>query len=178
MAKILNKPELPYEPPEKCSITYVGFKHPHMQEAFLVARQQSLDRNMPAGAVLVKNGKTVGSGANGSTYHDEHGCKRARLGIPTGQGYELCEGCHPRNHAELRAIEDALANGHITNGAVLYLWGHWWCCEACWEAMTKAGVFQVCLLEGSEILFNREAPGNVVGDQGQIKHFNNLLCTA
>lgn len=151
--------------PEDGTISYVPADDEFMQTAKEVAREQSLDSTMPTGSVIVKNGKVVGRGANGSDYHKTHECERVRLGVPTGQGYELCEGCSPKNHSEPRAIADAKANGADTNGAELYLWGHWWCCEPCWNAMLSAGIKMVHLLERSEVLFNKEADGNVVGRQ-------------
>lgn len=146
-------------------ISYVPADNSFIVEAKEYSRQHSLDKTMPTGAVLVKDGKVIGRGANGSNYHEEHGCERVRRNIPTGQGYELCEGCHPKNHSEPRAIEDAKKNGHDTQGAEMYLWGHWWCCEPCWKSMLGAGVNKVYLMEDSDVLFNKEIPGNIVGHQ-------------
>ncbi len=156
--------EYPYLPVGR-SIEYVGPDDPHMQEAREYAREHSLDDTVKTGSVIVKDGEIIGRGANGSTYHTEHGCERVKRGIPTGHGYELCEGCHPKNHSERRAIEDAAKSGHGTLGADLYLWGHWWCCEPCWNAMIEAGIEHVYLLEGSEKLFNKESPDSIIGRQ-------------
>jgi deoxycytidylate deaminase len=136
-----------------------------MAAAKAFAAAESKDKVMPGAAVLVKDGRIIGRGANGSDYHEKHGCERIRQGIPTGQGYELCEGCHPRNHSEPSAIADARARGEDTLGADLYLWGHWWFCEPCWTAMIAAGIRDVYLLEGSEILFNKAHPENIIGRQ-------------
>lgn len=154
----------PYLPAGR-KFLYVPEGNPFMQEAREYARGHSLDDTVKTGSVLVKDGAVIGRGANGSDYHKIHGCERVRLGIPTGQGYELCEGCHPKNHSEPRAIADARANGHDTEGADLYLWGHWWACEPCWNATIGAGVKDVYLLEGSERLFNKEDPQNIIGKQ-------------
>lgn len=151
--------------PEGKTILYVGEENPYIQEAKKYAREHSLDKVMPNGTVLVKDGKIIGRGANGSTYHDTHECERVKQGIPTGEGYELCEGCHPKNHGEPKAIKEAIQNGENTNGADIYLWGHWWCCEPCWNAMIKAGIKNVYLLEGSEVLFNKNDPNNIIGKQ-------------
>jgi len=151
--------------PEDGEIIYVAADNRFMQEAKEFAREHSLDKTMPNASFVVKNGEIIGRGANGSTYHDEHGCERVRLHIPTGQGYELCEGCHPKNHGEPKAIADAVKHHKDTHGAELYLWGHWWCCEPCWNAMQEAGIHKVYLLENSEILFNKDAPNNIVGKQ-------------
>ena len=147
--------------PEGRTILYVPAEHPFMQAAKEEAREHSLDTTMPTGAVIVKNGEIVGRGANGSTYHENNECERVKQNMPTGQGYELCEGCHPKNHAERRAVESAAT----TDGADLYLWGHWWACEPCWSAMIEAGVSQVYLMEDSQILFDKTNSENIVGKQ-------------
>lgn len=151
--------------PKNGVIEYVPADNPFMKEAKEYARKHSLDKNMPNASLLVKDGKVIGRGANGSHYHETHVCERVRLGIPTGQGYELCEGCHPKNHSEPKAIKNAKEQGNDTQGADIYLWGHWWCCEPCWQAMQAAGVRTVFLLEDSEKLFNKDNPANIVGKQ-------------
>lgn len=151
--------------PQGREIKYVPEDNPFIQAAREYARLHSLDDAVKNGAVIVKDGEIIGRGANGSDYHKTHECERVKRGIPTGQGYELCEGCHPKNHSEPHAIEDARKNGHDPHGADLYLWGHWWACEPCWEAMIAAGIANVYLMEGSERLFNREHPDNVIGRQ-------------
>ena len=146
-------------------IFYMPLSNQYMAEAKEYARTYSLDKVMPTGSLIVKGGEIIGRGANGSTYHETHECERVKQKIPTGQGYELCEGCHPKNHSEPKAIENAKDSGYDTNGADLYLWGHWWCCEPCWYAMISAGIRNVYLLEESEVLFNKENPDNIVGKQ-------------
>lgn len=135
------------------------FFTPEDDPLMLLAKQNSqtlsLDRNRPNGTVLVKEGIVIGNGANGSDYHTAHGCERVRQGIPTGQGYELCEGCHPRNHGEPKAIKDALDNHQDPGGADLYLWGHWWFCESCCRAMIEVGIKRVILLEGAQSIFGK-----------------------
>lgn len=131
------------------------------------AKKYSLDKVMPGTALVVRGEVILGMGANGSSYHETHGCQRVILGCKSGEGYDLCEGCHPKNHSEPSAIRDAVEHGNDTNGAHLYLWGHWWCCKPCWDAMEQAGIEQVFLLENSEVLFNKEHPDNIVGRQFQ-----------
>ena len=161
---MINYPYLP----EGRTIQYVSDDNPcmaYMMGARRVAQERSLDKAMPGGAVIVKGGAVLGMGANGSDYHERVECKRVKLGCKSGEGYELCEGCSSKNHSERRAIEYARQRGHDTKGADLYLWGHWWCCESCWSIMIEAGIENVYLLEGSEILFNKEHPDNIVGRQ-------------
>lgn len=156
----------PYAP-DNGEFGYVPADDRFMRAAKEVAREQSLDNAMSTGTVIVKGGEIIGRGANGSDYHQTHECERVKQGIPTGQGYELCEGCHPKNHSEPKAVADAQRHIGDKNlaGAEAYLWGHWWCCEPCWQAMLAAGIRKVYLLEASEILFNKQAPGNVIGRQ-------------
>jgi deoxycytidylate deaminase len=160
----LSKPNYPYLP-VTAEILYAKASNPFMQAAKDTAKRLSLDKTMPTGSVVVRNGKILGNGANGSAYHETHVCERVRLGIPTGKGYELCEGCHPKNHSEPKAISDALKHAQSLDGSVIYLWGHWWCCEACWEAMLDHGITTVYLLENSDILFNKNHSENIVGHQ-------------
>jgi len=156
--------EYPYLPTGRI-IKYVDAHNPFMQEAYDWARTHSLDEVMPNASIVVKDGEIIGRAANGSDYHKLHGCERVKRGIPTGHGYELCEGCSPKNHGEPQAIADALKNGHETIGADLYLWGHWWACQPCWNAIIEAGIENVYLLKDSEKLFNKAHPGNIIGRQ-------------
>jgi deoxycytidylate deaminase len=151
--------------PQGQVILYVNVSNHYMALAREFARENSLDAVMPGAAVVVRDGIVLGAGANGSDYHSHHECQRIILGCKSGEGYELCEGCHPKNHSEPSAIRDAVTRGNDTNGADLYLWGHWWCCKSCWDAMTQAGIRRVFLLENSSVLFNKEHPDNVVGKQ-------------
>ncbi len=154
----------PYLPSAK-AINYVPADNQFMLAAEAAA-SASLDAAVPTGAAVVKDSRVIGLGTNGSPYHKTHACRRVELGIPTGQGYELCEGCHPKNHSESKALAAAEAGGEDARGADMYLWGHWWCCQPCWEAMTSAGVAQVYLLEKSEVLFNKSNPGNILPKSG------------
>lgn len=153
MPKEKKEIEYPYIPEGKM-IKYVPEDNSYMQIAKGTAIQESLDEHHINASVIVKNGSIVAKGANGSTYHDNNECERRRLGVPTGEGYELCEGCHPKNHSEQTAIRNAQENNIATEGADLYLWGHWWCCKPCWDAMIDAGINQVYLMEGSEVSFS------------------------
>lgn len=158
--------EYPYMPKGE-TILYVDAHNKYMRSAKEHARKYSLDQNMPTGSVIVLNGEIIGRGANGSDYHDKFGCERVKKGIPTGQRYELCEGCHPKNHSEPKAIEDALHNHprKELKDAELYLWGHWWACEPCWNAIQTAGIKKVYLVQDSHRLYNKQHPENIVGKQ-------------
>lgn len=151
--------------PEGRTIEYVPESNHFMAFARHLAEFESLDKTMPSAAIIVKNGEIIGGGANGSDYHERRGCERVRLGFRTGEGYEFCEGCHPKNHSESKAVQDARNNENQTQDAYLYLWGHWWCCKWCWNTMIKAGIKKVILMDKSEIFFNKEHPDNIVGRQ-------------
>lgn len=151
--------------PEGRGIKYVPADNEFMEAAKAFAREHSLDKTMPNASVIVRDGKIIAAGANGSDYHETHECERVKQNIPSGEGYELCPGCSPENHGEQSAIKDANEKGVDTAGADLYLWGHWWCCEPCWNAMIEAGIKDVYLLDGSEKLFDKNHPDNIVGHQ-------------
>lgn len=158
--------EYPYLP-EQGVIRYVSADNEFMVRAKEFARVNSLDKGMPNCSIVVKDGVEIGIAANGSDYHELHGCERKRLGSKTGEDYDKCEGCHPKNHGEPKAVADALSkvSREAVNGAEIYLWGHWWCCEPCWDTMLTNGINTVYLIENSEVLFDREKPGNIVGRQ-------------
>lgn len=153
----------PYIPQGK-DILYVSESDIFINHAKSHALEFSLDDNFKTGACIVMDGEVIGLGANGSNYHKEYGCERVKRGIPTGEGYELCEGCHPKNHAEAKAILNAIENGKVINNADLYLWGHYWCCSDCWDKMIQAGIKDVYLLENSHILFDKNHPDNILGE--------------
>ena len=161
-----TKIEYPFMPKGE-TILYVNDDNEFMRAAKDHAKKNSLDKVMPTGSVIVLDGEIIGRGANGSDFHEKFGCERVRKNIPTGQRYELCEGCHPKNHSEPRAIVDALHNHpkKDLSKAELYLWGHWWACEPCWNAMMAAGIKKVYLEKDSHKRYNKEHPENIVGQQ-------------
>jgi deoxycytidylate deaminase len=130
-------------------ILYVSLGNKFMIEARRSAEVLSTDLGHPTGAVVVKDGTIIGRGANNSLFHKKIGCVRKGLRkilpVPSGKGYWLCYGCSPKFHAEQQALLDAKKNGHDAGGADLYLWGHWWCCESCWEKMIDAKIARVFL---------------------------------
>jgi deoxycytidylate deaminase len=105
-------------------------------------------------AVIVRGSRVVGGGTN-RPVHDSF-CPRTALRCPSGVGYEFCpDFCHPDNHAEGQAIRDAAARAEPTRGADLYLTGHWWLCQPCWEKVDAAGITNVYLVEGATERFAR-----------------------
>lgn len=151
--------------PEGRAIQYVPIENPYMSIAKEIARILSLDKIMPGAVVIVKSDHVIGIEANGSNFHNLHPCQRVIRGFKSGEGYEHCEGCHPRNHSETTAIAYAKLKQHDIRGADLYLWGHWWFCQSCWDVMIEVGIRDTYLLSGSERLFNKEHPDNIIGKQ-------------
>ncbi|MFZ1019549.1 MAG: deaminase [Minisyncoccia bacterium] len=163
----------PYLPAGK-TILYVPESNPFIIEAKKTAFEQATDRRYIAGVVIVLDGKVIGRGALHSgiknkkliELHQKGLCIRRMLKIKSGQKYWLCPGCAaPKNHSEPTAIRNAKKNGYNTNGADLYLWGHWWFCKDCWDAMISAGIKNVYLMADSENLFNLSSPKNIIGKQ-------------
>lgn len=127
-------------------ISYVSEDNSYMRLAKQCALKSSLDAHMKVGCVIVKANRFVSEAANGSIFHTINGCVRKELGLQTGEGYDLCEGCHPRNHAEQKAISLALSKGMNLEGAELFLWGHYGICESCWGVMLKNGIRKAYLV--------------------------------
>lgn len=151
--------------PEGRTILYVPEANPYMVQARDYAKEYRSNLTQPGAAVVVKNNMIIGIGSIGNNPYHIAGCERVKLNMPTGEGYDLCLGCNPAYHSEPSAIEDAQKRGFQTEGADLYLWGHWWACEPCWDAMIAAGIANVYLMEGSEQLFNKSHPRNIIGKQ-------------
>ncbi len=156
------KPNYPYIP-EGRQFIYVPIENSFMVETKRIAFLYSTDSKQPTGAVIVKDGKILGVGANKSRLtkkwlHKLHNkfCFRRMFHIKSGTKYYLCPGCASSNmHAEPQAIKDAQKkNGDIT-GADLYHWGHWWCCKPCWDKMIAASIKDVYLVDDATEQFKR-----------------------
>ncbi len=146
--------KLPYLPEGK-KILYAEHDHEFMKAAKLAAESLSLDPGHKIGSVIVKEGAIIGRGGNGSKFHQNIGCIRKMLHVPTGKGYWLCPGCQTHHHSEQTALKDVRKNGHNPEGADIYLWGHWWCCQSCWGKMIEAGINNVYLAKDAEKLFKK-----------------------
>lgn len=168
----MNQITYPYLPKDK-AIKYVSAEDQFMKAAKRACGELSTDRKHPTGAVLVKNGKILVRAANQSAlknkqllkFHQKGWCVRKLLKIPSGQKYWLCPGCASSiNHSETLVIKKAKQLGIDATGADIYLFGHWWCCEPCWDSVIGAGIKDVYLLEGSERFFNPRYPENIIGN--------------
>ena len=170
-----NKIDYPYLP-EGRTILYVPADNVFMQEAKRIAKEESTDRHISTGAVIVnvRDNMIVSRGANMApltnniliNLHKKY-CIRRILKIPSGQKYWVCRGCAGGDHhAEYRASKKLIKDGFDKNNQFdLYLFGHWWACKDCWGKMLEIPIRNLYLLEGSEILFNDKAEGNIIGHQ-------------
>ena len=159
--------------PEGVEIDYVPESNIFMMAAKDQARKSN-DHNTPTGAVIISGGKIVSGEHNKAPIsnpklielHKKY-CIRKILGIPSGHKYWLCPGCATNSsHAEYRAVLDLQKKGiKDLKNPELYLWGHWWCCEPCWNKMIEIDIKKVFLLEDSELLFERSNPKNIIGKQ-------------
>ena len=121
----MSEIKYPYLPEGK-TINYVTIDNRWMAAAKEFSRLHATDRQMPTGAVLVKDGHIIGSGANQvplknpffAMIHKNYFCVRRILRIPTGQKYWLCPGCSAsKHHSEGRSVRDAHIHGEETVGA-------------------------------------------------------------
>lgn len=162
----MEKIEYPYMPAGR-TILYVQADNPFMAAAFNIMKAESTDEQNPTGAVVVKNGIIIGRAANQAGFkhlkfiklHAKGWCVRRKLKVKSGTKYWLCPGCSTHfDHAESGAVRDAIKRAGVeaVHGADLYLYGHWWCCQPCWDAMIQAGIKDVYLLENSWELFTRK----------------------
>lgn len=77
-----------------------------------------------------------------------------RGGMPTGEGYELCQTvCQQQSHAEVAAVKAA---GGAALGGVLYLEGHYYACKPCETFAFKNGVTQIIM--GPPLIVSATAP--------------------
>jgi deoxycytidylate deaminase len=161
----------PYLPPGK-AIRYVASDNPFMKLAREASLRDSTDFMQPTGAVVEKDQVVLLTSSNQSAIknkwllklHQSGLCVRKIFGVKSGTKYWLCPGCATASlHAESRAATIAKKNNINIKGANLYLWGHWWCCKPCWDAMISGGIDQVYLAEGADDLFRRESPHNILG---------------
>lgn len=151
----------PYLPADR-EILYVPADNAFMLEAKKM-QAASTDAKNPIGIVMVKDGQIVARASNMSKLinpkliklHSQY-CMRRILKVPSGKGYWLCPGCATsKQHSESRLMAEAKRNNIDTRGADVYMYGHWWCCESCWNAMIKGGIKNVYLVEKAWELFKR-----------------------
>lgn len=142
----------PYLPKSR-KILYVKSENKFMKEATKMLAKSGCAKQSTS-AVIFRKGNFLGRGVNAGKKVDV--CPRVEKGCPTGTGYELCrEVCEQQGHAEIMAIKNAKEKGMNLEGASLYLDGHWWICEECWDAIIEAKISKVYLRIDSMELYRR-----------------------
>lgn len=151
---MINYPFLP----EKHQFKFVTHDHPFMVIAELARRECSGDSLYPVGAILVKDGNVVARAGNGFNRGSgiRHVCPRVVQECPSGTGYELCSLHDSPGHAEAMLLNVAREQGIDPNGCDVYLFGHWWCCEPCWNVMIDSGIRDVYLVNDANVRFSRD----------------------
>jgi deoxycytidylate deaminase len=100
-------------------------------------------------ATIYRKGKILVSASNDIQNYVE---KCPRLGMATGEGYDLCRSvCGQEGHAEIQAINKAKALGLDLEGSVLYLKGHTYVCSNCRMHMEQTGI-DLFVIEDSECI--------------------------
>lgn len=114
------------------------------------AERSHCEKNQVA-AIIVdpRDGYVIGRGVNGPTLPIPTTCPR--LGVKTGERYELCrETCGRDTHAEVAALYDAYEHHTGTprpvEGCVMFVTGHDYICEACNKIGLKAGIERFVLV--------------------------------
>jgi dCMP deaminase len=105
----------------------------------IASRSTCLRRSV--GALLVRDRRILATGYNGAPSNvphcEEAGCRRAELGIASGERQELCRGLH----AEQNAIIQGALHGVSVRGSVLYCTTQ--PCVICAKMLINAGVQRV-----------------------------------
>ncbi len=140
---------------DQIQIKYANYQNFYIQAAKDVANQESGCSWWNTGAVIVDNlGQIIAQGANsGQNYIIP--CLRYQHNCSSGKGYKYCrDECIQTSHAEVSAINNLSDEDKTTPGKSLYLFGHYWCCQSCWQAMISAGIYRVCLLLDAQNIFD------------------------
>lgn len=150
--------------------------HEFIEAAKQAAIDYSLTSLFPIGIVAVKGGHIIARAANGNGYHENNinspghrkGCIRRFINddrekngldkFKSGEGFELCPGCHTDSHAEANLIKEArkINKYDDLHGADVYMYGHFWCCKDCWQKMRVAGIKDVYLPKLSDNFKDKE----------------------
>ncbi len=115
--------------------------------AEVVSSRSSCFRNQ-VGAVIVRDKDIISTGYNGAPRYQPNcleigWCYRDRYGIVSGTQLERCRAVG--SHAESNAIALAARNGHLTNQASIYIFGHRAVCNQCRALIANANIVRVLL---------------------------------
>ncbi len=136
------------------------YHYVRVDNEFMAVAKRNMERSgcrkHATSAVAVIDGKIVAEGSNAGTFVTI--CPRVYKGYGTGQGYRYCiDYCGQQGHAEVMVVRDAKEKGVDLTGADVYLYGHWWACQKCWDALLAAKIGRLFVSEGSEQMFNDQA---------------------
>jgi deoxycytidylate deaminase len=142
---------------------YIPSDNKFIQAAKSAAIKHSLTSVFPIGIIAVKNNFIIAEAGNGNGYHEKNmnteghikGCVRRYIShqkelvgeekLTSGEGFELCPGCSTEFHAEANLFR---YNKNVDfKDSDIYMFGHFWCCEPCWNKILSAGVSKVYLPE-------------------------------
>lgn len=120
--------------------------------AFIASRRSSCLRKK-VGAVIVMDKAVISTGYNGAPNHQENcldigKCYRDEHNITSGTQLEKCRASG--SHAESNAIALAAKNGHSTQGATLYIYGHNMICNMCRGIIANAAITRVVHLSENQ----------------------------
>lgn len=149
--------DYPYMPTGRY-LKYVPNDDPFMAVAAKARDTQSGDPLYPVGIALVRDGQVLVTAGNGFNRGRGvvHVCPRIVLDVPSGTGYDLCTLHDAPGHAEQMAVKVAQEHGVDLAGADAYLYGHWWACEPCWNALIEAGIRHLYVTDDSHERFHRD----------------------
>ncbi len=149
--------EYPYMPQDR-HLKYVPAENKFMQEAKLARQECAGDTLFPVGIVLVKDGEVIVRAGNGFNRGPgkKHVCPRIVHECPSGTGYDLCSLHDSEGHVEPMSVQVAKEQGVDIEGADAYMYGHWWACEPCWNALIDVGIKDLYVTEDAHEQFSRE----------------------
>jgi len=150
-------PDYPYMPSDR-HLKYVSHDHECMIPAKSARERQAGDPQYPVGIAIVRDGKVLVTAGNGFNRGSgmPHICPRIVLDVPSGTGYDLCSLHDAPGHAEQMAVKLAAEQGIDLAGADAYMYGHWWACEPCWNALIGAGIRDLYVAEDAHERFHRD----------------------
>lgn len=91
--------------------------------------------------------------AHGRLFYGSNACDNPQPVCPRepGEGYEKCKTiCRQVGHAEMVALDKAIASGVELKYAHATVGGHYYVCEWCARALRDAGISRILILEKSE----------------------------
>lgn len=158
--------------PDGLEIRFTDMENPFMQKAFLhmvkhAELQKALGIRPVTSVIRTKDGAliygVVGEleDENDVTWHEKEGrCARYQAGSATANSdYDSCPGCRHDRHSERAAVRKALRDGVDLTDSELYMYGQWWACEPCMNAVRDAGIPVLYVLKDSRPLFDRAVEG-------------------